>query len=174
MYGDDGDDVLVGGAGNDYLKGGEGEDCYIYNFGDGNDRINNYDKSSKRVNDRLVFGEGIAPEDIMVKRSGYHLILENRKNRETIRIYRAFYSRDYFLENIEFADGTKWDYETIQEMLRIQWGTEGDDKLYGNRSEDGYNENEKFYAGAGNDYIYAGDGNDILYGEAGNAENSGG
>ncbi|MDE6698791.1 MAG: calcium-binding protein, partial [Lachnospiraceae bacterium] len=37
-----GDDIIIGGKGNDVLNGGSGADTYIFNIGDGEDRINNY------------------------------------------------------------------------------------------------------------------------------------
>jgi Ca2+-binding RTX toxin-like protein len=39
LEGGNGNDVLTGGAGNDVLKGGLGNDVYIFNRGDGHDRI---------------------------------------------------------------------------------------------------------------------------------------
>jgi hypothetical protein len=43
LFGEDGDDVLAGGTGNDFLDGGAGNDTFIFNEGDGFDRISNFD-----------------------------------------------------------------------------------------------------------------------------------
>lgn len=43
LFGEDGDDVLAGGTGNDFLDGGAGNDTFIFNEGDGFDRIRNFD-----------------------------------------------------------------------------------------------------------------------------------
>ena len=43
LLGGDGDDSLWGGAGNDTLTGGDGEDSFIYQAGDGNDVITDYE-----------------------------------------------------------------------------------------------------------------------------------
>ena len=40
-----GDDTLDGGNGNDYLEGGVGNDTYVFNIGDGIDRIYDYENS---------------------------------------------------------------------------------------------------------------------------------
>jgi VCBS repeat-containing protein len=37
-----GNNTLAGGAGADYLEGGQGGDTYVFNLGDGDDRINNF------------------------------------------------------------------------------------------------------------------------------------
>lgn len=43
LFGEDGNDILAGGAGRDVLDGGFGDDTFIYNEGDGFDRIRNFD-----------------------------------------------------------------------------------------------------------------------------------
>lgn len=43
LFGEDGDDVLAGGTGNDFLDGGQGNDTFVFNEGDGFDRIRNFD-----------------------------------------------------------------------------------------------------------------------------------
>ena len=78
MHGKDGNDVLVGGADNDILYGGAGSDVYIYNKGDGDDVIDDYqfNKAGGKVIDTLKFGEGIAAEDINIVRESDDVLLE--------------------------------------------------------------------------------------------------
>jgi Ca2+-binding RTX toxin-like protein len=52
-----GDDVLDGGLGTDYLIGGAGADQYIWNFGDGDDAIGDYDDAGDRI---IVNGTDLA------------------------------------------------------------------------------------------------------------------
>ena len=72
LYGGEGNDTLWGGKGDDYLYGGEGADLFIYEPGDGVDRIYNYDanfdtikllsgtvKNSEAVGNDIVFTIGI-------------------------------------------------------------------------------------------------------------------
>ena len=47
--GEDGDDILVGGAGDDYLSGDSGIDTYIFNKGDGKDTIYDYSYSDESI-----------------------------------------------------------------------------------------------------------------------------
>ena len=70
-------DTLVGLKGDDVLMGGAGDDTYVWNPGDGNDRI--VDQQGDNV---LRFGEGIAPDDVRVERDENHLYL-------TVQIGRA-------------------------------------------------------------------------------------
>lgn len=167
LYGGGGNDVLVGGIGDDYLEGGQGADIYIYNRGDGNDTINNIDSGSERVNDRLIFGEGILAEEINVKRDGNHLILTDKVTGQTIMISNAYSAQRNYLENIEFADGTVWKMEDVREMLTVIYGSDASESISGYNSAYGCTGNETIYAGAGNDTIYANGGDDVVYGEDG-------
>lgn len=57
LFGGDGRDILVGGEGNDKLAGGEGFDTYIWNTGDGNDRIEDSDAQGViKVNGQMLVG----------------------------------------------------------------------------------------------------------------------
>jgi|GEM_PF-2021490 len=49
IHGYAGDDVLEGGLGTDYLIGGEGADRFIWNYGDGNDLVGDYDDAGDRI-----------------------------------------------------------------------------------------------------------------------------
>ena len=67
MYGDNGNDILIGGSGNDYLKGGRGADTL--EGGTGSDKLRK-DKSDKLVEQEtqsgplglLEFFEGVSSE----------------------------------------------------------------------------------------------------------------
>ena len=62
ITGNDGADTLAGGLGDDYLTGGAGDDRYLFNVGDGVDIID--DTATVDAGNTLVFGEGIAVEDL--------------------------------------------------------------------------------------------------------------
>ena len=164
-----GNDTLFGGSGNDVLAGADGADTYIFNLGDGQDIINNYDPANW-MNDRLVFGEGINPEDMEIKRQGYNLVISNKTNEDQIIIQNAL-SNGYgynYLQTIEFADGTKWDSTYIRDKIRYITGTEGDDVINGIEGGYNYSNSEVIDGGVGNDIISAGYGDDIVIGGIGN------
>ncbi len=69
FFGAAGDDRLTGNLGNDLLDGGLGDDTYLYNRGDGNDRIRDAGGS-----DALEIS-GIGPSEIAFWRQGNDLIM---------------------------------------------------------------------------------------------------
>ena len=104
LNGGDGDDELHGGAGNDEMYGSGGNDTYVFELGDGQDIIN--DGRLNTAADKVVFGEGIAPEDITVTRDGGDMVLLVGENGDSLRIVHQFNDTDYQIERFEFADGT--------------------------------------------------------------------
>ena len=66
LSGRNGNDILHGGTGNDVLYGEGGNDTYIFNLGDGQDKIDEQNMTTPA--DKVVFGEGITPDDITITR----------------------------------------------------------------------------------------------------------
>ena len=187
LYGDDGDDtiysgegndLLVGGRGNDIINGFRGDDTYVFNLGDGRDIIHdNYGF------DILKFGEGIAPEDIIIKRveknSDYNLELSIKNSEDSVTVSNYFGSFSYFsgavnsrggaIDQVVFADGTVWTVDIIHEMIHNITGTDKDDTI---RSYD--DDSVEYHGLAGNDVLVGGRGNDKLYGDDGDDTISGG
>ncbi len=102
--GGDGNDVLRGGAGNDYLLGGRGNDSYLFELGDGQDVINNFDPAAGK-NDRLLFGAGITPEDVQYYRNGDNLVLQVAGGSDAVTVQNWFGGSEYQLTSIGFAGG---------------------------------------------------------------------
>ena len=115
IFGYEGNDTFIGGKGNDMLYGAEGNDTYIFNLGDGNDAIDEYNTSSS--SDRIVFGEGITVEDITISRENDDIIIHIGDNGDSIRIcdfyYRAW-GNDYRVEVFEFTDGNVSSIDCVQ------------------------------------------------------------
>ena len=63
LFGDEGNDMLVGGKGDDRLAGGEGFDTYVYNTGDGNDRIEDSDASGVIIVNGQMLAGGVKKAD---------------------------------------------------------------------------------------------------------------
>jgi Ca2+-binding RTX toxin-like protein len=124
LYGEAGNDVLVGGQGNDYLEGGAGSDTYLFNAGDGQDTIYNND-SGLAKSDTLQFGEGLRPDEVILSRyvttgmlSGQDSLViafANSSDKVTVKDY--FFNNGMKLNEISFADGTKWLPEDIVNYL---------------------------------------------------------
>jgi Ca2+-binding RTX toxin-like protein len=169
-----GEDHLYGGTGNDVLYGGGGEDTYYYNLGDGNDTITD----SGGTIDKIVFGEGITPENLgkpVLSGSTLTIRIENGDTVNTLTINGWGVSSSQ-IERFEFADGRVLSAREIEGVLTTDgndtittWtasplsidGLGGDDTLTGGTFDD------VIFGGAGNDTLTGGDGNDRLIGGSG-------
>ncbi len=85
LDGGNGNDILEGGKGNDRLIGGNGNDTYIFNLGDGQDRIKDTAGS-----DTLKM-KGLNVDDLSFSRDGRHLTIKSliSDDRITIEDYYA-------------------------------------------------------------------------------------
>ncbi len=155
LYGDGANDSLQGGTGDDYLAGGQGDDTYLFSLGDGRDTI--IDGNA----DTLEFDEDIAPADIVVTRdsSSVYLNIDGTDDRVELNAWFAGASYDAF--EVEFANGTVWDYSDITALLPTTTGTQYDDYLLGPDS------GASLAGLAGNDQLFGGNGDDTLDGGAG-------
>ncbi len=107
LYGNDGNDLLSGGSGNDTLSGDSGSDTYVFNLGDGQDSISNYETNADII-DTLRFGEGISASDLVFTPSGNHLLITINGTMDQISLSNHFSGSDgfYAIDSIEFADGS--------------------------------------------------------------------
>ncbi|WP_304441806.1 calcium-binding protein, partial [Limnohabitans sp. JirII-31] len=129
LSGDYGDDTLTGGEGNDYLSGGFGSDTYVFNQGDGQDTINDYDYWTWQDTDTLQLGAGLLMGDMQISQEGEDLKLSWGTDTVTLQSY--FNSSAYYqVEKISFADGTVWGVGDIASRVTRN-GTEGADYMVG-------------------------------------------
>jgi Ca2+-binding RTX toxin-like protein len=164
ISGGNGNDLINGGAGNDNLNGDYGNDIYIFNKGDGQDTISDYDPTSGNT-DTIRFGTDINPTDITLTRDLYNLYL-SYSTTDKITVQNWGYGTAYQIEKVEFANGTSWDSAKL--LTAPFMGTASADYFSGT---DG---NDIFYGLAGNDNISGGNGNDIINGGLGDDNISGG
>jgi Ca2+-binding RTX toxin-like protein len=156
-------DMLDGGPGNDILNGGAESDTYIYGIGSGNDIITENTDSSATDTVRLI---GLNSSDILVNRNGQDLILVITATGETLTVAGHFWGPRDGIEQIQFANGTVWDRQTILESFWIR-GTSGNDTINGTFDKDtidGLAGNDTINGGAeGDTYIFGvGSGNDTI------------
>jgi Ca2+-binding RTX toxin-like protein len=193
VYGWSGDDVITGGGGDDNLEGGQGADTYVYNAGDGNDRIFDLgDYNASTPNDTLVLGAGISAGDLLLTRDtadSRNLIIRFGNVSGSILIDDQFNDGNAGIDRVEFADGTVWDRSAItaatasgslntligSEQANVLTGTAGGDLLRGNGGNDllvGGAGNDRLEGGSGDDvYIFnRGDGADSAYDESGGTD----
>lgn len=123
LYGSGGNDILDGGEGSDYLYGGSGNDTYIFNIGYGTDTISD----SEGVN-TISFGSGISADMITVYRTNWNdltITFEGIEDKLIIQGYFTFEDNRNF--NVNFADGTRYAYDSEENPLKQVHATEYDD-----------------------------------------------
>ena len=169
LYGSGGNDILDGGEGSDYLYGGSGNDTYIFNIGYGTDTISD----SEGVN-TISFGSGISADMITVYRTNWNdltITFEGIEDKLIIQGYFTFEDNRNF--NVNFADGTRYAYDSEENPLKQVHATEYDDWMSawsdngvvihgdgGNDTLNGGEGNDVLDGGVGSDYIYGVNGND--------------
>ena len=154
------DDVIVGGTGNDLMKGGNGSDVYVFNRGDGADVIVDFNDNLFTGNDdRIQFGAGIAPSDIVLSRVGDDLILSITGTTDRITVQNHFFYstlnlRSNEMESVRFHTGEVWTANDLRLRLIAAASTSGDDLVAGFQTDDTIN------GGQGDDVLRGGDGSD--------------
>lgn len=177
IFGGTEDDVLSGGAGSDLLVGDAGNDTYLFALGDGNITIRNYGALGEQ--DRLVFQEGIQPEDVQVRQSYGHVFLTLLTTGEEVKAENFSHASGRAeLDVVEFRNGIRWDNAEIKSQAIAATNTndsilgfghdETIDGLAGDDTISGGGGNDILNGGAGTDSLNGGAGNDILRGGAGN------
>ena len=168
LYGSGGNDILDGGEGSDYLYGGSGNDTYIFNIGYGTDTISD----SEGVN-TISFGSGISADMITVYRTNWNdltITFEGIEDKLIIQGYFTFEDNRNF--NVNFADGTRYAYDSEENPLKQVHATEYGDWMSA-WSDNGIvihgdGGNDTLNGGAGDDVLDGGTGNDYLSGGIGN------
>lgn len=171
IIGGNGSERLEGLQGNDRLEGGAGSDTYVYSPGDGHDTI--YDNGTGT--DRVLFEEGISPDDVIVLRiptgtADQNDILLEINGAAAGSIYLdeqlAVSSGLYGVEIISFADGTTWSREELAARA-IYRASEGDDDIRAGNDANvisGLGGNDTIQGNGGADTLSGDDGDDILRG----------
>ncbi|RZL01050.1 MAG: hypothetical protein EOP36_13165 [Rubrivivax sp.] len=162
-----GNDTLDGGSGNDEIYGGMGADIYLFGTGSGQDTINNYDPEAA---DTILLGVGITTNGVTLTRSGDDLLISLNGTYDNLKV-QNYFSQDgnsgHVVENLQFTDGTIWDYATAKSKLSTI-------TTPSNIGVSGTVVGENLTGGLGNDTLYGQAGNDTLNGQAGNDTLDGG
>ncbi len=170
-----GENLIIGGVGDDTLKGGFGDDVFVYNHGDGNDKISESCNAFSNGGTDYIYFADLLPEDVYVRKdNGFTIYVKDGCGSVNIpRIYQNGNSKyKETVEYIVFADDTIWNLHDILEQCAfisgvsefsgkdkegyIILGTDGDDKYTTGNGDD------VIRAGKGNDYINAGGGKDTV------------
>jgi trimeric autotransporter adhesin len=169
IYGGADSDTMIGGAGNDYFEDKTtSDDTYVFNLGYGSDRLNDWGGV-----DTVQFGQGINPNDIVVRYSStakwLHLTVNGTTDTLEAIEFNGVSTQNNMVDRVVFSDGTTWDLATLKNKAVA--GTAADDRIMGfddNENIDGGSGNDIIYGWGGDDTIAGGSGNDTLIGGAGN------
>jgi len=151
--------TIFGGMGNDHIWTWGASDIFLFNRGDGQDSIYEYD-AGNGGQDIVRFAADILPGEVELTRNDSDLFIKVLGTEDQITVSGYFTDPAQRIERVEFADGTVWEEATLTSAR--YFGMEGVDYLYGGA------DSEIFDAGAGGDTVVAGDGNDIVNGDDGN------
>lgn len=150
LVGSLGNDTITGGAGNDHLRGFEGNDTYIFKVGGGADIIDN----ELGGTDKIVFGAGIGPEDVVIGHSGMYDMTLTYGSGDVVTVTNFMYSTDNRVESVQFTDDeTVWDASYLLSHAQTVYGTSSNDSLSTFNSLA-----TTFVGGAGDDSINGGGG----------------
>ncbi|BAO29611.1 putative Ig domain-containing protein [Sulfuritalea hydrogenivorans] len=157
-------DRIAGAGGDDVLAGGTGSDIYIYNIGDGTDRI----QDTLDDANVLQFGAGIAPASITPLLATDWLTLGLDGGSIALGAMT-----DPAVTSLRFEDGTT---QTLADFLEQRGvvqsiATAGDDVMAmfgGDQVLQGQVGDDRLYGSARDDVLDGGSGNDTLIGGAGN------
>ncbi len=173
------DNVIAGNGGNNVLDGGLGDDTYVWQAGDGLDRIVDADGV-----DTVQFGAGLSLDNVVL-----HIAFVGDQKIAQVRVRDAAgnvvpdQGFDYAMqcdeqsrlsspiEGFVFADGSRYEWHELLVQSTPLKGSASDDILIGGRAGDtmdGWRGDDAMYGGSGNDTMQGGDGRDILYGFNGN------
>ena len=171
LMGSDGNDTLAGGRGDDELRGSDGDDVYLYELGDGADRII-YPYEKDPGFDRIELGAGISADsiDVRIHAGNATLFLADGGSLHIEQMYPR-YGDPSTIEEIRFHDGGRWGPDDLMRKVRAIIGNAGSQTLSGgDRGEQlsGLGGDDRLLGGAGNDLLEGGDGNDVLEGGPGN------
>src|SRR5579883_976103 len=175
LIGTDAMDVLDGGHGNHFLSGGNGGDIYLYDRGDGADTIDVNKTNALITNPNyVVFGAGLAPDDVTFSRvgtSGDLLVSVNGDPADTLTVQGQFtaaftgsFGTQYFdqIQVFKFADGTTYSWQDVQNMIIAQEVASPGATIYGFDSSDTIDPGQ----GAGGRLMEGGNGDDTyVFGE---------
>ncbi len=187
--------TLWGGVGHDRLEGSVSADTYLFNRGDGQDVINDFDDNAWGKADRIVLGEGITAGELSIRREGNHMVLliGGNTSGDSLTIENAYTDARFRIEQVVLADGTILPLQNIPLYVTdgnntIRGGDfaetvtvgDGDDTISleggndiihsggGIDTIDAGSGDDVVRAGTGADVVQAGEGNDTVYGEEGN------
>jgi Ca2+-binding RTX toxin-like protein len=118
LVGGDGNDTMAGGQGNDVLNGGTGNDVFQFARGDGQDTVTDTSGSS----DRLNFGSGINPLDIMLSQSANDLRIALYGSTDQVTIANWYGGATNQIETVQAGNGQQLMSTQVNQLIQAMAG----------------------------------------------------
>ncbi|HEY7533266.1 MAG TPA: calcium-binding protein, partial [Nitrospiraceae bacterium] len=117
LLGGSGNDQLTGGVNNDTLQGGSGNDIYLVARGDGQDAISDNDATPGNT-DRVLYGAGINPLDLMISRQANDLRLIIYGGTDQLTIQNWYTSTNNQTEAIQAGNGQQLLNTKVDQLIQ--------------------------------------------------------
>ena len=88
IFGQSGDDTIIGGTGQDRMTGQFGEDTFVFDFGDGRDRITDFDDRGDDLLDLSALSTDFSTVENQMTQQGLHVLIDFN-NGDTILLERT-------------------------------------------------------------------------------------
>jgi len=172
-------EIIDGLGGDDLVSGGGGGDRYVFRQGYGRLTISDSGADAGQ-SDSVLFGAGLQPDALIVRREGSALVLDFVDSADQLRVLRSFErlaSDRQRIERFVFADGSEWDMDEIERRLVLAPASEAAESIYGSSRNDvidGLAGSDWIEGSSGDDVLDGGVGADRLFGDAGDDTLTGG
>lgn len=112
--------VLAGGRGNDRLEGGGGNDVYVFDRGDGQDKVINGVSGNTGASSILKLQAGIKAADLWLAREGNNLVVVVLGSHDRVEI-QDWFAADYRkLAAIELSSGLRLGSDAVELAIATQ------------------------------------------------------
>ena len=88
IFGQSGDDTIIGGTGQDRMTGQFGDDTFVFDFGDGRDRITDFDDRGDDLLDLTALSTDFSTVENQMTQQGLHVLIDFN-NGDTILLERT-------------------------------------------------------------------------------------
>lgn len=174
----DAENIFNGQGGNDSMYGGRVADTYIFNIGDGIDKIFEALDTDLSSVDKIQLGAGVTTSDVSMVWSDLDLVLQIGTANDFIYVQNWGLGDSWRVEEVVFSDGTIWNKSILNDLWLVRNGDDDpeyltgksigtNDTIFGNGGNDtllGLSGNDYLDGGWGSDQLLGGDGADTLIG----------
>ncbi len=111
--------IFTGGTGNDILEGSAGAETYRFARGDGLDTIRDNPRGYGPTRaDRVEFGAGVNPLDLVFSRSGNNLVMATHGTTDSVTIESWYAGSQYQIETMRAGDNSTLVNSQVEQLIQ--------------------------------------------------------